>query len=336
MTFLSTTLPGAAAHCLMDYDWRANQPKSPLSLIPNPGWPAKNCGDLIFSGHMLATTVSLCTIYKYAKPMFALSDCGYRALMALAVMLALTQAALIISTRNHYTVDVVVASYLVPLLWHAVETLGPADMAVDNQAVAHRLLGRHKGELPLRRWCSSLAGRKVLVPCGACLLFWGGLVAWFARYSKMNIDDLTFGTHAEKQAQLAHMFKTLYEGSRPHGIQPILAYGSLLGAVRDHAMIKDDYDGDVWVDDRDYTRLLEVLPVMFPPSEYHIMDRAWRSFHMFHTGCIIHTKSNLQVQRASPAAPWRAVAPWRAAVLCRRAEGPRGFCHSPLLSRHGR
>ena len=87
-------MPGVAVHCLTDFDWRANQPQSALSLLPNPGWPTKNCGDLIFSGHMLATTVSLCTIYKYAKPMCALSDGGFNALMALATMLALTQAAL--------------------------------------------------------------------------------------------------------------------------------------------------------------------------------------------------------------------------------------------------
>lgn len=34
---------------------------------------------------------------------------------------------LILTSRNHYTVDVVVASYVVPLLWHAHETTMPPD-----------------------------------------------------------------------------------------------------------------------------------------------------------------------------------------------------------------
>ena len=32
------------------------------------------------------------------------------------------------ASRNHYTVDVVVALYIVPLLWLALETKRPADM----------------------------------------------------------------------------------------------------------------------------------------------------------------------------------------------------------------
>lgn len=44
-TFLSTTMPGVAVHCMEPYDWRHNQPKKMLSFLPNPGWPAKNCGE---------------------------------------------------------------------------------------------------------------------------------------------------------------------------------------------------------------------------------------------------------------------------------------------------
>jgi len=142
MTFLGTTLPGVAAHCLKDFNWKANQPKSAFTLFPNPGWPAKNCGDLVFSGHMTVTMVSLCLLLKYGQRMFALSDGGFRGLIAFAVLVCITQAMLIISVRNHYTVDVVVASYVIPLLWDVFERRGPADMAVDSAAIARKVLGR--------------------------------------------------------------------------------------------------------------------------------------------------------------------------------------------------
>ena len=142
MTFLSTTLPGVAAHCLQDFDWQANQPKSAFTLLPNPGWPSKNCGDLVFSGHMTVTLVSLCVLFKYGQRMFALSDGGFRGLMTFAIILCITQAMLIITVRHHYTIDVVVASYLIPLLWDVFGHRGPADMAVDKAAIARKVLGR--------------------------------------------------------------------------------------------------------------------------------------------------------------------------------------------------
>ena len=52
LTFLSTTMPGVAVHCMPGdrdrdglQDWKANQPKQFLSFVPNAGWPANNCGE---------------------------------------------------------------------------------------------------------------------------------------------------------------------------------------------------------------------------------------------------------------------------------------------------
>lgn len=135
-TFLGTTLPGAAEHCLPDYDWRANQPETPYRITPNPGWPTKNCGDLLFSGHMLETTLNVLVLSKYTEPTTNCSRATYRRLMCIAALVLIIQAVLTIASRNHYTADVVIAVYLVPLVWHAHETLRPEDMQPDVVSTA--------------------------------------------------------------------------------------------------------------------------------------------------------------------------------------------------------
>jgi len=150
MTFLSTTLPGVAQQCMPDFDWRANQPKKPFGLFPGPGFPSKSCGDLIFSGHMLVTTCTYLIIYKYARNMLGCSLLVYRAVMVYATLMWITQAGLIVMSRNHYTVDVVVASYLVPLLWHAHETWAPTEKEPSDEYLVTRL--RRCVPFCLRRW----------------------------------------------------------------------------------------------------------------------------------------------------------------------------------------
>lgn len=126
--FISTTLPGSAEHCLDPHEWRKNQPKSPFTLMPNPGFPYKNCGDLIFSGHMLMSIVNFATLQRYARPMYGLSKFNYCFLMLLASALVMSQALLIIASRSHYTIDVVVALYIVPLLSSRIDFQYPYDM----------------------------------------------------------------------------------------------------------------------------------------------------------------------------------------------------------------
>merc|ERR1712232_241796 len=80
-SFLATTIPGSAVHCLPDFDWQRNQPKVPLSLFPNPGFPSKNCGDLIFSGHMSITTICYNSLLRYSKNMYGLTSTSYSVLV---------------------------------------------------------------------------------------------------------------------------------------------------------------------------------------------------------------------------------------------------------------
>nr|AWA44726.1 hypothetical protein SS34H08_000002 [Saccharum spontaneum] len=65
------------------------------------------CGDLIFSSHMIFTLVFVRTYYKYGSN---------RLIKLLSWLMAIIQSLLIIASRKHYTVDVVVAWYTVNLV----------------------------------------------------------------------------------------------------------------------------------------------------------------------------------------------------------------------------
>ncbi|KAL9303803.1 hypothetical protein ACSQ67_021066 [Phaseolus vulgaris] len=65
------------------------------------------CGDLIFSSHMIFTLVFVLTYQKYGTR---------RSIKQLGWLLAVVQSLLIVASRKHYTVDVVVAWYTVNLV----------------------------------------------------------------------------------------------------------------------------------------------------------------------------------------------------------------------------
>ncbi|KAL4447517.1 hypothetical protein ABPG75_004736 [Micractinium tetrahymenae] len=110
LTFLSTQIPAPAPHC------RAPEP---TSNVPWPVWwqviivnvsrqASKGCGDLIFSSHI---TFLLTFTWTYAV-------LGHSLLLkALAYAYTCATALCIIASRKHYTVDVIVAAYVVPLVF---------------------------------------------------------------------------------------------------------------------------------------------------------------------------------------------------------------------------
>lgn len=110
LTFLSTQLPAPAPHC------RAPEP---TSNVPWPVWwkviivdvarqASKGCGDLIFSSHL---TFLLTFSWTYAC-------LGHSLLLKAAAFLYTAGTALcIIASRKHYTVDVTVAFYVIPLVF---------------------------------------------------------------------------------------------------------------------------------------------------------------------------------------------------------------------------
>lgn len=109
LTFYSTQLPGPNYHC---------REGSPLATLPRPENILQlfiiiprgviyGCGDLIFSSHMIFTLVFVLTYQKYGTR---------RGVKLIAWLVAVIQSFLIIASRKHYTVDVVVAWYTVNLV----------------------------------------------------------------------------------------------------------------------------------------------------------------------------------------------------------------------------
>ncbi|GLT89494.1 hypothetical protein SLE2022_074730 [Rubroshorea leprosula] len=110
ITFYSTQLPGPNYHCREGSKLaRLPPPDSALEvlLINFPRGIIYGCGDLIFSSHMIFTLVFVRTYQKYGTRRF---------IKQLAWLIAIIQSFLIVASRKHYTVDIVVAWYTVNLV----------------------------------------------------------------------------------------------------------------------------------------------------------------------------------------------------------------------------
>jgi hypothetical protein len=113
--FLSTALPSPNYHC---------RPLAPDYNPPRTLWTILNpmekdmyhgCGDLVFSSHTIFVMLCVMTWTKYAPWLPKKYPIGLSLFFALLVVMA----------RKHYTLDVVVALYTVPLLWLAYEQMRP-------------------------------------------------------------------------------------------------------------------------------------------------------------------------------------------------------------------
>ncbi|KAD5317513.1 hypothetical protein E3N88_17459 [Mikania micrantha] len=109
ITFYSTVLPGPNYHC-REGSRRATLPRPDnlfevLLIIPRG--VLFGCGDLIFSSHMIFSLVFVRTYQKYGARRF-IKQCAW--------LVVVVQSLLIIASRKHYTVDVVVAWYTVNLV----------------------------------------------------------------------------------------------------------------------------------------------------------------------------------------------------------------------------
>ncbi|XP_066366296.1 phosphatidylinositol:ceramide inositolphosphotransferase-like isoform X1 [Miscanthus floridulus] len=110
ITFYSTQLPGPNYHCREGSKLATLPPPNSVLevlLINFPRGVLFGCGDLIFSSHMIFTLVFVRTYHKYGLKRF---------IKFLAWFMAIIQSLLIIASRKHYSVDVVVAWYTVNLV----------------------------------------------------------------------------------------------------------------------------------------------------------------------------------------------------------------------------
>ncbi|URE43108.1 phosphatidic acid phosphatase-related [Musa troglodytarum] len=110
ITFYSTQLPGPNYHCREGSKLARLPPPESVTevlLINFPRGVVYGCGDLIFSSHMIFTLVFVLTYHKYGSKRF---------IKLLAWVIAIIQSLLIVASRKHYTVDIIVAWYTVNLV----------------------------------------------------------------------------------------------------------------------------------------------------------------------------------------------------------------------------
>jgi hypothetical protein len=142
LTYISTTLPGSAKHCLpSNPNIDKDQPRTISNIlfriaVDVPGFQqgngssgTYNCGDLTFSGHiLLAITLAFCCL-RYVPSAFQMTrrvESWFKRCVWATVMM---QCIFTIMARNHYTMDVVISLYLTPLLWSFYTTkMEPGDM----------------------------------------------------------------------------------------------------------------------------------------------------------------------------------------------------------------
>eukprot|EP00898_Chlorokybus_atmophyticus_P009135 jgi/Chlat1/9222/Chrsp98S08479 len=115
LSFTATQLPGPNYHCREGSAAATLPPPTGVFdiLALNLGKTTMfGCGDLIFSSHMTFAITFVLMFNKYASS---------RVLKHVAWCLAGLLTVLIIASRKHYTVDVVVAWYAVPLVFYMVD-----------------------------------------------------------------------------------------------------------------------------------------------------------------------------------------------------------------------
>jgi len=117
-TYAVTGLPGPAPHCA---------PGAQSAIFDGNIWGTNkvnsvNCGDLIFSGHMLFVLTMALAITHHRHSLWRRRHLQL-AIPVLFWIMCIVQALFIIMARNHYSVDIVVATYVTPLLWHATQSL---------------------------------------------------------------------------------------------------------------------------------------------------------------------------------------------------------------------
>ncbi|KAF3671452.1 Phosphatidylinositol:ceramide inositolphosphotransferase [Capsicum annuum] len=144
VTFYSTQLPGPNYHC---------REGSKLATLPRPNsvfevlllnFPRGilyGCGDLIFSSHTIFSLVFVRVYHKYGTRRF-IKKCAWLATIA--------QSFLIVASRKHYTVDVVVAWYTVNLVVFFIDKKLPEK---GGEELKHELF---LAELPDRTSAASL------------------------------------------------------------------------------------------------------------------------------------------------------------------------------------
>jgi len=144
LTYLSTSLPGTALHCQSvrwtsadgkhgSYENNQQHVLGGLKAWFFDDWNFKNnsnCGDLNFSGHTGTAMTHLLIMHYYAGKLFPTRT--RLAVRIIAWSMFCCQVFTVLTSHNHYTVDVVIAVYLAPLNFIAHLYFFPDDVQPDQ------------------------------------------------------------------------------------------------------------------------------------------------------------------------------------------------------------
>jgi len=143
MTYPLTSLPGPAKHCTNYTIEAQNKPTSLDQLFQLLNSPLQNCGDLLFSGHMVSAS---CVVYCITYYLFVMISKNKRKIVrALVVAYVIfvwiclgCQIFTAIATRNHYTVDIWLGALIgyMNWMWHRFVVL-PKDPVVGKSDLFH-------------------------------------------------------------------------------------------------------------------------------------------------------------------------------------------------------
>jgi len=118
-TYLTTSLPGTAKQCRAGAE-ELDPPGSIWECFTRTVSVNGNCGDLNFSGHVLLLVMAILFIHEFGPRLWQYQPFGFLDILLTgsAIGLGIAQILLILASRHHYTVDIVIALYTTPMLWH--------------------------------------------------------------------------------------------------------------------------------------------------------------------------------------------------------------------------
>ena len=118
-TYLATSLPGTARQCRVGYE-DLDPPRTIAECFTHMVSVNGNCGDLNFSGHVLLMVLGIIFLRQFGPRLWNYEPDGYIdiTIRSCAIGLSIVQVILILASRHHYTVDIVLGAYTTPMLWH--------------------------------------------------------------------------------------------------------------------------------------------------------------------------------------------------------------------------
>lgn len=124
--FLVVRMPAPAAHCHTPVEDLGSWYQTLFRIDPTGG-----CGDLLFSSHQTFALVAVLATREFVL---------VKKLWIGVALVAASQAVLIVLAHNHYSVDVLLACFLCPLVWHRLSRPPTVQLLQDDWGLDYRQL----------------------------------------------------------------------------------------------------------------------------------------------------------------------------------------------------